>query len=166
MEKQRESSVQKCLHDLNQHGLICVPEALRLLHCARNRIIGSVDQMTTTTTISANHAAYCSLFAKQGSWYFGEQCDKGLLSAVFRSAVEFVFDVDLFVNPQDHWLVFHDLAGGVVYEVTDKWFDFWFVIVKIREGVVEEEDGYQSEDTVRVISDEDIMSYEEVVVHV
>ena len=74
--------------------------------------------------------------------------------------------MDLFVNPQDHWLVFHDLAGGVVYEVTDKWFDFWFVIVKIREGVVEEEDGYQSEDTVRVISDEDIMSYEEVVVHV
>ena len=124
-----------------------------MLHCARNRIGSSVDQMT----FSANHAAYCSLFAKQRPWYFGELCDKGLLSAVFRSAVEFVFDVDLVVNPYDHWLVFHDLAGGVVYEVTDKWFDYWFVIVRIKEGINNNNnDDFWSEDTVRDISDDDM----------
>ncbi len=133
----RELRVQKCLHELNPRGWICVPEALRMLHCARNRL----------ESVGVNAAVY-SLLPKHRPWYFGQRCDRQLISAVFKSAVEFVFSVDLEVSPK-HWLVFRDTELGTVYEVTDKWYDHWFVI--IRED--SRDDDESSEGTVYDVSD-------------
>jgi hypothetical protein len=133
----RELRVRKSLHDLNPRGWICVPEAMRMLRQTKHRL-ASVD-MDESEGILA-------LFPKRRPWYFGQECDKGLLSAVFRSAVEYMFDVDLTVSG-DHLLVFFDPASGTRYEVTDKWYDYWFILVKEEAGSV------CSDDTVFDVSD-------------
>ena len=119
LHNQRAIKVRKCLDDLNSRGWVHVQAAMDMLQhtrCRLRRIEIESDPVVFT------------LFPKQRPWYFGVKCDKLLLSAVFLAAVEYIFDVDLEVS-QDHLLVFHDSLSGYDYEVTDKWFDVWFLII-------------------------------------
>ncbi len=121
---QREVAVRRCLCNLNKRGWICVPEAVRMLKRVRSHW-----QMLS---VDAGDSTVLSLFSKERPWYFGEGCSSSLLSALFQSVVEFLFDVDVEVCP-DHPLVFRDGAGNV-FEVTDKWLDYWFVIIGESDG--------------------------------
>ena len=124
---QRETKVCRCLSGLNPRGWVCVEVAMSTLRQTRCRLLRSrssnYDDDADADAVAVN------LFPKQRPWYFGVKCDKFLLSAVFQAAVEYIFDIDLTVS-QKHLLVFHDAVSGRVYEVTDRWFDYWFLMVR------------------------------------
>ena len=144
---QREIKVCKCLSDLNPRGWVCVEVAMRTLRQTRCRLWLSYAEGGgggIVETIAVN------LFPKQRPWYFGVKCDKFLLSAVFQAAMEYIFDIDLTISPE-HLLVFHDAFSGRVYEVTDRWFDYWFLIV--RESDDDSSSSTRSDCTIRDTSD-------------
>ena len=114
----RDNRVRRCLCSLNLRGWICVSEAMRLLEQMR------LEQAET----GVSHGTMFPLFPKQRPWYFGRACDKKLLSEVFRVALEYVFEIDLVVSTE-HGLKFFDPVSGTAFEVTDKWYDYWFLIV-------------------------------------
>lgn len=141
----RKIRVCKCLGDLNPRGWINVQTAMNILRWTRCRLCNNNNNNNNNEIIITDSMVELfNLFPKQRPWYFGVKCDRLLLSAVFQAAVEYIFDVDLKVSPE-HWLIFHDPVSGCVYEVTDKWFDFWFLIVRRR--------GDSSDDNMSTCSD-------------